>query len=80
MKRVGGLAFHTRGGVLGFWDGQPRFTKEVQYGLSWKMGRFGANWKSSMVCVCSYMYDMRLLRNGNKEQKKNLLRVKSSAW
>lgn len=67
--------------MLGIWEGQPCFTKKVQYRLSWKVGGFGENWKSSMMCVFVYEYDMRLLGNGNKEQeKKNLLRVKCRAW
>lgn len=72
MKHLEGLAFHNRGGVLGIWEGQPCFTKKVQYRLSWKVDGFGANWKSSMMCVFAYEYDMRLLGNGNKEQEKRI--------
>lgn len=46
--------------------------KKVQYRLSWKVGGFGENWKSSMMCVFVYEYDMRLLGNGNKEQGKRI--------
>lgn len=73
----------------------PCFTKQMQYGLSWKMRQFLANGKSSLVCVyvcgwvctcvyvcgwvCIHVYDMRLLRNGKKEQQKGFGR-KDSAW